>query len=104
MVDRLSVLRVAQEHLTEAAGLTVSQSIGKSHRHSPGVCGDGGVGILHTATHKHLMAHGRQLLDDVQVQPQALPLATSPREMSERKLWRLKRGQPISAHGHARKV
>ena len=40
----------------------------------PGVSGDGGVRILHGAPHEHLVAHGRQRLYDVQVQPQALAL------------------------------
>lgn len=40
----------------------------------PGVGGDGGVGILHGAALKHAVAHGRQLRDDGQVQPQALRL------------------------------
>ena len=40
----------------------------------PGVGGDGGVCILHAAAGKYAVAHGRQLRDDGQVQPQALRL------------------------------
>ena len=40
----------------------------------PGVCGGGGVGVGYAAARKHLMAHRRQLLDNGQVKPQALPL------------------------------
>ena len=35
----------------------------------PGVGGDGGEAVLHAAAHKHLGAHGRQALDDLQVVP-----------------------------------
>ena len=43
---------------------------------SPGICWNGGVCILHSATNENFMAHSCQRLYDVKMEPQTLALQT----------------------------